>query len=287
MNDIKVIEVKNLTKWYPDLLAVDHISFSVEKGQVVGFLGPNGAGKSTTLKMLTCFLPPTSGEAWVNGQSIAGDPTAVRRSIGYLPEHNALYEEMRVAEYLTFRATLKDVPWLLRRRYVREAMEACGLEDVADRVIGHLSKGYRQRVGLADTLVHKPPVVILDEPTVGLDPAQIIDVRALIKRLAENNTVLLSTHYLAEVEQICDHVVIIHHGKVVAADSLENLCRRPDGTREDLESVFMRLTGSGDAPGASHEGREEDGPSGRGGKDASETPAADSDQGGEKQEVEQ
>ncbi len=243
-SDKAVIEVRDLTKWYPQVLAVDNINFSVKQGQVVGFLGPNGAGKTTTLKMLTCFLPPTSGEAWVAGHSIAEDPAGVRRSIGYLPEHNALYQEMRVAEYLRFRATLKGVPWLLRRRYVDEAMEQCGLTDVRDRVIGHLSKGYRQRVGLADTLVHKPPVVILDEPTVGLDPAQIVDVRALIKRLAQENTVLLSTHYLAEVEQICDWVVIIHRGRIVATDSLENLTRQPDGSQATLEEVFMSLTGS-------------------------------------------
>ncbi len=243
-SDKAVIEVRDLTKWYPQVLAVDNVSFSVKQGQVVGFLGPNGAGKTTTLKMLTCFLPPTSGEAWVAGHSIAEDPAGVRRSIGYLPEHNALYEEMRVAEYLRFRATLKGVPWLLRRRYVDEAMEQCGLTEVRDRVIGHLSKGYRQRVGLADTLVHKPPVLILDEPTVGLDPAQIVEVRGLIKRLAQENTVLLSTHYLAEVEQICDWVVIIHQGRIVASDSLENLRRKPDGTQASLEEVFMRLTGS-------------------------------------------
>jgi ABC-2 type transport system ATP-binding protein len=242
MNDINVIEVDGLTKYYPEVQAVNRISFKVRQGQVVGFLGPNGAGKTTTLKMLTCFLPPTSGEARVAGHSISSDPTAVRRSIGYLPEHNALYDEMRVEEYLRFRATLKGVPWRLRQRYVQEAMDLCRLGDVKERIVSQLSKGYRQRVGLADTLVHKPPVLIFDEPTVGLDPAQIIEVRELIKQLARNNTVLLSTHYLAEVEQICDHVVIIFEGEIVASDSLESMKRGPDGEVEDLETVFMRLT---------------------------------------------
>ena len=243
MSDINVIEVEGLSKWYPEVLAVDRVSFTVKRGQVVGFLGPNGAGKTTTLKILTCFMPPTSGQAWVAGHDISKDPDGVRRSIGYLTEHNALYEEMRVAEYLRFRATLKGVPWRIRRKYVDEAMELCRLGEVKDRVIAHLSKGYRQRVGLADTLVHKPPVLIFDEPTVGLDPAQIIEVRALIKKLAQHNTVLLSTHYLAEVEQICDHVVIIHKGRVVAAESLEKLCTGPDGKPVSLEAAFMRLTG--------------------------------------------
>ncbi len=243
MSEIRVIEVKDLTKYYPEVLAVNRANFSVGKGQVVGFLGPNGAGKTTTLKMLTCFMPPTSGEAWVCGCSISADPTGVRRNIGYLPEHNALYEEMRVREYLTFRAALKGVEWRLRRSWVNEAVETCRLEEMADRVIGHLSKGFRQRVGLADTLVHKPPVLIFDEPTVGLDPAQIIEVRSLIKKLSEKNTVLLSTHYLSEVEQICDHVVVITDGKVVAADSLENLTRSPDGGKISLEEVFLDLTG--------------------------------------------
>ncbi|MCD6496964.1 MAG: ATP-binding cassette domain-containing protein [Deltaproteobacteria bacterium] len=241
MNDVNVIEVSNLTKWYPDVLAVNRISFSVKKGQVVGFLGPNGAGKTTTLKMLTCFLPPTSGDAWVGGQSVSQDPAGVRRRIGYLTEHNALYEEMGVEEYLRFRASLKGVPWRLRKQYVEEALESCRLTEVRHRLVGHLSKGYRQRVGMADTLVHKPPVLILDEPTVGLDPGQIIEVRALIKEVAKQNTVLLSTHYLAEVEQICDHVVIIHRGTIVANDSVETLRRGSDGSTASLESVFMKL----------------------------------------------
>jgi ABC-2 type transport system ATP-binding protein len=247
MSDINVIEVKELAKYYPEVRAVDRISFKVKKGQVVGFLGPNGAGKTTTLKMLTCFLPPTSGGATVAGHRISQDPISVRRSIGYLPEHNALYDEMRVEEYLRFRATLKGVPWRLRRKYVNEAMMLCRLETVRDRVIAQLSKGFRQRVGLADTLVHKPPILILDEPTVGLDPAQIIEVRGLIKKLAKDNTVLLSTHYLSEVEQICDHVIIIFKGKIVAADTLKELCKQPDGSTEDLETVFMRLIDKAEA----------------------------------------
>lgn len=243
MSDISVIEVVDLTKWYPELLAVDRISFKVQQGQVVGFLGPNGAGKTTALKILTCFMPPTSGQAMVAGYDILKDPEGVRRSIGYLPEHNALYEEMRVVEYLRFRGSLKGVPWRLRQRYVDEAMEMCRLKDVQDRIIGHLSKGYRQRVGLADTLVHKPPVLIFDEPTVGLDPAQIIEVRALIKKLAQDNTVLLSTHYLAEVEQICDQVIVINKGRIAAAKSLTELCQGPSGQPQSLERVFMELTG--------------------------------------------
>jgi len=278
MNDVNVIEVSNLTKWYPDVLAVNRVSFSVKKGQVVGFLGPNGAGKTTTLKILTCFLPATSGDAWVGGQSVSQDPAGVRRRIGYLPEHNALYEEMGVEEYLRFRASLKGVPWRLRRQYVEEALESCRLTEVRHRAVGHLSKGYRQRVGLADTLVHKPPLLILDEPTVGLDPGQIIEVRALVKEVAKNNTVLLSTHYLAEVEQICDHVVIIHRGVVVANDSVESVRRRPDGSTASLESVFMELIAETDRKAHEDEDHDADG-EGTSGDEVADGQDAEEDRG--------
>jgi ABC-2 type transport system ATP-binding protein len=243
MSDSDVIRVEGLTKSYPEVTAVDAISFSVGRGEVVGFLGPNGAGKTTTLKMLTCFMPATSGQAWVSGHDIFTESLRVRRSIGYLPEANALYEEMRVTEYLRFRAGLKKVPWGKRRSNVAEAIQLCGLERVADRTIGHLSKGYRQRVGLADTLVAKPPVLIFDEPTSGLDPQQIVEVRELIRKLAHENTILLSTHTLPEVEQICDRVIIIHRGRIVMDGRIGDVRRGKDGQERSLEEVFIEAIG--------------------------------------------
>jgi ABC-2 type transport system ATP-binding protein len=243
MKNSDVIQLRDLTKVYPETVAVDQISFRVPHGEVVGFLGPNGAGKTTTLKILTCFMPATSGHAEVNGYDIYTQSMGVRRSIGYLPENNALYEEMGVREYLRFRSALKGVPWSQRRSRVARSLELCGLGNMARRSIGQLSKGYRQRVGLADTLVGDPPVLILDEPTVGLDPRQIVEVRELIKRLAKEKTILLSTHYLPEVEQICDRVVIIHQGRIALDDSLERVCRGPLGEERRLEEVFIEVTG--------------------------------------------
>jgi gliding motility-associated transport system ATP-binding protein len=242
MCDSKVIHVEGLTKEYPETVAVDRISFSVSRGEVVGFLGPNGAGKTTTLKMLTCFMPATSGNATVAGYDIATQSLQVRRSIGYLPEHNAIYDEMRVAEYLRFRAALKKVPWRKRKENVDEAIQMCGLKEVAQRVVGQLSKGYRQRVGLADTVVSKPPVLILDEPTSGMDPGQIVEVRELIRHLGKENTVLLSTHHLPEVEHICDRVVIIDQGRIVLDATLEELKKSPEGKAQSLEEVFLQVT---------------------------------------------
>jgi ABC-2 type transport system ATP-binding protein len=249
MSDSDVIRVERLTKAYPEVTAVDEISFTVGRGEVVGFLGPNGAGKTTTLKMLTCFMPATGGQAWVNGFDIFTQSLQVRRSIGYLPEANALYEEMGVREYLRFRARLKKVPWGKRVQYVDEAIQLCALGNVAERTIGHLSKGYRQRVGLADTLVGKPPMLFLDEPTSGLDPQQIVEVRELIKRLSQENTILLSTHTLPEVEQICSRVIIINRGRIAMDDRLESVCRDAEGRPRSLEDVFIEAVG--DHPDAS------------------------------------
>jgi len=212
----KMIHVDNLVKYYGPTLAVDHISLEVGKGQIVGFLGPNGAGKTTTIRMLTCFLPPTAGTATVNGHDILRESDEVRRGIGYLPEATPLYPEMKVTEQLHFFGKLQGLDRATRRRRIDELTDACGLEHILRRPVGQLSKGNRQRVGLAQAMLHDPPVLILDEPTAGLDPAQITEVRDLIKSLAEHKTILLSTHILPEVEKTCDHVVIIALGRIVA-----------------------------------------------------------------------
>lgn len=221
-----MIKVSGLTKKYPARLAVDNVSFEVERGEIVGFLGPNGAGKTTTMRMLTGYLPMNAGTIEVAGFDVSKDPREVRRRIGYLPESCPLYPEMRVDEYLRFRAELKGVKLAARRAKVNEVKERCGLTDVGRRIIGQLSKGYRQRVGLADSLVHDPDLLILDEPTVGLDPFQIRQVRELITQLAEKHTILLSTHILQEVEAICERILIISDGKIVASDTEENLHRK-------------------------------------------------------------
>lgn len=214
-----MIEVKNLTKVYPGIIAVNDISFRVEKGEIVGFLGPNGAGKTTTMRILAGFMPPTNGSVNVAGFDVVRKSLAVRQRVGYLPENNPLYTEMRVGEYLKFRATIKKVPSYNRKGAVDEALARCGLTNVARRIIGQLSKGYRQRVGLADAIVHNPEIIILDEPTIGLDPNQIRDVRALIKELGEKRTVILSTHILSEVELMCKRFLIINKGKIVAEET--------------------------------------------------------------------
>jgi ABC-2 type transport system ATP-binding protein len=218
-----VISVRELTKAYGQTLAVDHISFDVAKGQIVGFLGPNGAGKSTTLKMLTCYLPPTSGGATVNGLDIFHESDKVRQSLGYLPENVPMYGEMKVTDYLDFRGRLRKMPRADRKKRIGYVVERCWLEAVRRKAIGHLSKGYRQRVGLADSLLHDPPVLILDEPTVGLDPSQIRETRKLIKELGGKHTVILSTHILPEVESTCDRAIVIAAGKIVAQGSPEEL----------------------------------------------------------------
>lgn len=221
-----MIKVSGVTKKYPARLAVDNISFEVGRGEIVGFLGPNGAGKTTTMRMLTGYLPATAGMIQVAGYDIATHPQEVRRRIGYLPESCPLYPEMRVDEYLRFRAELKGVKASARKAKLAEVKEQCGLTDVGKRIIGQLSKGYRQRVGLADSLVHDPDLLVLDEPTVGLDPYQIRQVRELIRQLAERHTILLSTHILPEVQAICERILIINEGKIVASDTEENLHRK-------------------------------------------------------------
>lgn len=218
-----MISVSNLTKYYADNLALDRVSFEVEAGEIVGFLGPNGAGKSTTMKIITCFLPPSSGKAELAGHNIIDEPLKVRQNIGYMPENVPLYKEMRVNEYLGFRAKIKDVPRKERKRRMDEVIERCWLSGVARQTIGTLSKGFRQRVGLADALIGDPGILILDEPTIGLDPKQVRQVRSLIHQLGQNRTVLLSTHILPEVEVVCDRVVIINDGRIAATGSVESL----------------------------------------------------------------
>jgi len=221
-----MIHVTNLTKRYAGRTAVDAISFDVGRGEIVGFLGPNGAGKSTTLRILTCFLSATEGTATVAGHDIFKDSIQVRRRVGYMPENVPLYTDMRVHEYLHFRARIKGLGWRETRRAVDEAMDICALSDVRNKLIGTLSKGYRQRVGLADALVNKPDLLILDEPTNGLDPNQIRQVRDLIRQLGERHTILISTHILHEVEMTCGRVIIIDRGRIKASDTPQNLIRR-------------------------------------------------------------
>ncbi|MGD7653607.1 MAG: ABC transporter ATP-binding protein [Verrucomicrobiales bacterium] len=221
-----MIEVNHLSKRYARHEAVRDISFSVERGEIVGFLGPNGAGKTTTLRMLTGYLPPTSGTATIAGHDIYRESVEARRKIGYMPENVPLYDDMRVREYLKFRAQLKGLGNSDARRRVGEVIETCGLDSVRRKMIKTLSKGYRQRVGLADALVHEPELLILDEPTNGLDPNQIRQIRELVNRLAENHTVLISTHILHEVEMTCGRVIIIDGGRIKAADSPANLTDR-------------------------------------------------------------
>src|SRR5882757_7022665 len=225
MNDGLMIEVENLTKRYAGHTAVSGISFTVKRGEIVGLLGPNGAGKSTTMRILSCFLPATSGTVRVAGLDVFTDSMEVRRRIGFMPENNPLHQEMRVREYLKFRARIKGLSFRRSRERVDVVMEQCGLTDVSRRIIGQLSKGYRQRVGLADALVHEPELIILDEPTIGLDPQQIRSVRQLIKSLGKTHTVLISTHILPEAEMTCNRMVIMYEGKILAADTPENLQR--------------------------------------------------------------
>jgi len=236
-----LIEVRNLTKVYGDTVAVDDVSFEVARGEVVGFVGCNGAGKTTTMRILTSFAAATSGEAYMGGYHVFWDSDEVRRIVGYLPENTPLYNDMRVWEYLMFRSRLKGVPAPLRKRRVAESIDSCGLETVGRRVIGQLSKGFRQRVGLADALVGDPRILILDEPTVGLDPIQVRETRRLIGELGETRTVLLSTHILPEVEMICGRTIVIDAGKIVADAPTADLMKQT-GADERLEDVFIRLT---------------------------------------------
>jgi len=241
--------ISHLTKQYGQQLAVKDISFSIEKGEIVGFLGPNGAGKSTTMKIATTYLPPTEGTVHVNGFDVVKQPMEVRKIIGYLPEHNPLYLDMYVHEYLSFVCGVYGIAGTERKQRVAEMIELCGLTKEQNKKIESLSKGYRQRVGLAQALIHNPSVLILDEPTSGLDPNQIIEIRKLIKQISTNKTVILSTHIMQEVEALCDRVIVIRQGEIVADDSLKNLLSQRDGVKtllvewegvialEDLQAV--------------------------------------------------
>ena len=221
-----MIKVKNLVKRYVNVNAVDNISFHVNENEIVGLLGPNGAGKTTTMRILTCFMPATAGSAMVAGYDVFTDSLNVRQQSGYLPENVPLYLDMRAYEYLMFRAKLKNIPRRERRKKIEYCLEMTGITDVQKQIIGTLSKGYKQRVGLADTLIHDPKILILDEPTIGLDPNQIRQIRGVIKGLGQKHTVLLSTHILPEVEMVCDRVMIINKGKIVAMDTPANLMKQ-------------------------------------------------------------
>ncbi len=236
-----MIEAEGLTKYYGAIPAVEEVSFQVGRGEIVGFLGPNGAGKSTSMRILTGFTPATRGRARVAGFEVHDQPLEVKRRVGYLPESVPLYEEMVVESFLRHVAVVKGVPRSARRAEADRVMERCGLTHMAKRLTGNLSKGYRQRVGLAQALVGSPPVLIFDEPTVGLDPGQIIEIRNMIKELGREHTILLSTHILPEVTMTCSRVIIINRGRVVVQDSLANLTG--EGKRP-LEEVFMRVVAS-------------------------------------------
>jgi ABC-2 type transport system ATP-binding protein len=248
-----VIEVQHLTKRYGPVTAVDDISFTVQRGEILGFLGPNGAGKTTTMRVLTGYMPPTDGKAVVAGYDVFEQPIEAKRRTGYLPETPPLYPDMTVRDYLSFVARIKGVPRGERTARIDEMMQKTRIADVANRHCGKLSKGYRQRVGLAQALMHNPEVLILDEPTAGLDPKQIIETRQLIKALAGDHTIILSTHILPEVSQTCQRVVIINRGKVVAVDTPDNLTSRLRGSETmylqvdaggaDVASVLQRVSG--------------------------------------------
>lgn len=245
-----MIEVKNLTKSYGNFVAVKGISFKAERGQILGFLGPNGAGKTTTMRIITGFMPASEGTVEIDGLDIFTNSLEARRCIGYLPETPPLYSDMRVEGYLRFVAKLRGVRRMAVDGAVEHVLEVCGLTDMAHRICGQLSKGYRQRVGLAQALIHNPPVLVLDEPTIGLDPRQIHEIRELIRGLAGERTIVLSTHILPEVSQICDKVVIINEGRVVLEEQIKEM---PAGT--SLEEVFLHaIAREGNVEGASSEG---------------------------------
>ena len=248
---MNLIKVKNLVKRYGDHLAVDHLSFHVDKGQIYGFLGPNGAGKSTTMNIMTGYIASTEGEVLIDGHNILEEPEEAKKCIGYLPEQPPLYFDMTVWEYLKFAAELKKIKKSQRAEQVEEVMELTGISDMRNRLIKNLSKGYKQRVGLAQAILGYPEIIILDEPTVGLDPKQIIEIRELIKKLSEKHTVILSSHILSEVSAVCDYVMIINHGKLVASDTTENLSKMTlgsntleltiKGTKEEVNKLVSPL----------------------------------------------
>lgn len=249
-----MIEAKGLTKYYGQVAAVEEVSFSVEQGEIIGFLGPNGAGKTTTMRILTGFSPATRGTAVVAGFDVARHPIEVKRRVGYMPESVPLYPEMVVGRFLDYVAEVKGVPRRERVSEVGRVMERCGLSDMGKRVIRNISKGYKQRVGLAQALVGNPEVLILDEPTAGLDPKQIVEIRQMIKSLGEDHTVLLSTHILPEVAMVCGRVLIIHQGRIVAQDSMANFtaggeAAGGEGSPSTLEEAFLAAI-SGDSEGA-------------------------------------
>jgi len=235
-----VIEVKNLVKRYGNHLAVDHLNFTLESGKIYGFLGPNGAGKSTTMNMMTGYIGATEGTVIINGHDILKEPQEAKRCIGYLPEFPPLYMDMKVDEYLYFAAKLKGIPAKKTSQAVEEAAGMTGLNEVMHRLIKNLSKGYKQRVGLAQAILGMPEIIILDEPTVGLDPIQIIEIRTLMKNLAKEHTVILSSHILSEISAVCDHILIVSHGKLVASDTAENLLQMMDSTHK----LDMTIKGS-------------------------------------------
>lgn len=247
-----MIEVEDLVKRYGDHIAVDHLSFQVQPGRIYGFLGPNGAGKSTTMNMMTGYIAPTNGTVKINGHDIVKDAEAAKKCIGYLPEMPPLYQDMTVWEYLCFVSELKKIRKNERADQIREVMEMTMISDMSDRLIKNLSKGYKQRVGLAQAILGYPEVIILDEPTVGLDPKQIIEIRDLIKRLGEKHTVILSSHILSEVQAVCDEILIISKGKMVACDTPEGLMRQRSqsagievqilGEKEKIEEVLLQIS---------------------------------------------
>ena len=237
-----MIEVSNLVKKYGDHTAVDHLSFQIEKGKIYGFLGPNGAGKSTTMNMITGYIASTEGKVMIDGHDILEEPEAAKKCIGYLPEMPPLYFDMTVLEYMKFAADLKKIPKKQKDKQIKEVMDMVKITDMKDRLIKNLSKGYRQRVGLAQAILGYPEVIILDEPTVGLDPKQIIEIRDLIKSLKQKHTVILSSHILSEVRAVCDYVLIISHGKLVASDTPDNLERLAAGSN----SLLMKVKGEKD-----------------------------------------
>ena len=232
-----MIVVQDLTKQYGEHVAVDHLSFQVEKGMIYGFLGPNGAGKSTTMNMLTGYLAPTAGQILIDGKDVQKEPEEAKRKVGYLPELPPLYVDMTVEEYLAFAAELKKIPAKQRKEQLEKVMDMVGVTDVRKRLIKNISKGYKQRVGLAQAILGDPEVLILDEPSVGLDPKQIIEMRELIKKLGQDHTIILSSHILSEVSAVCDHVMIIAHGKLVASDTPEGLKKRMAGATEIVVSA--------------------------------------------------
>jgi ABC-2 type transport system ATP-binding protein len=238
-----MIVTQSVTKYFGDLPAVKEVSFEIHSGEIVGFLGQNGAGKTTLMRILTSYLPASSGIVLIDGEDVAGQALSIRRKIGYLPETPPLYLDMTVKDYLQFAAEIKDVPVKQQRTRLDKVLEECRLADVKAQTIGTLSKGYRQRVGIAQAIIHEPKILILDEPTSGLDPVQILQVRALIKDLRQERTVLLSTHILSEIEQIAHRVLIIRRGEIIVDGSLEALLSAP-GTaptgRSTLEDVFLR-----------------------------------------------